>query len=720
MNLNKYFKDVVILLAIVSLLFFNVANWHLGFLNWVLFIALLLRSFTGAYDVLVKFFNFSYRGLRIKILSVFLVLMVLSSWLGLFIAVYKLNALAYALAFFGTGFIFSFFKNWTSQIEIENIPEMYNPQMEVLDEMPSPIFVVLFFLGLVAYAGALLWKDSNIGHLFSPWQVIDPNYIAVFLLIAFISGLMLFTRLKAKVVLFLLSLFLLLQHSYLPLTHALIYGADGWRHLAVENRLMQSLPLTEVKLSADPISLVRSLDPGRLAYGQFWGWGLLFGKILNFDLLSFNAWLMPILWALLLPILLFELGRGLGFNKKESLFLAWLSFAPFALQVSGAFTLPSNLGFLWWLFLLLLILKRLNSPRHEQAVVLTILAVFSFFGYSLYLILFVFSWMVAELLKKKVPMWLLVWPGMLIFPVLEILAGYSLIPKQLNWSAQVYQLFGNLTGWYLATGPRPHDIIAGNIILNQTPSYAFVVNFLTESRFWLVASATIFFILAGWGTLLLIKNKTIIGRWLANLTMAFFGGYIISRYFLSGDKILTRRLDAVLAILFLIALVAALKSIYKKFEYNKKYSAVLIILAVLIFSLAGTAVYSLGPDTETATVEEYKAMGLVWKEEMDKDKHCILADVYPLLTLEALSAKQIVGGGFPIDENFAQPERIELYNKILTAGDEEVLKRASEITGSNECWVVAPTAKINKTEFIKNNSKDFKNFGKIIAWKFKN
>ena len=65
----------------------------------------------------------------------------------------------------------------------------------------------------------------------------------------------------------------------------------------------------------------------------------------------------------------------------------------------------------------------------------------------------------------------------LFIPLLEIISGYSHFDRGVNFLTQIKQFIGNFTAYYLASGPRPHDIAVGNIIFNQTPAYAFVPNF---------------------------------------------------------------------------------------------------------------------------------------------------------------------------------------------------------------------------------------------------
>jgi hypothetical protein len=125
--------------------------------------------------------------------------------------------------------------------------------------------------------------------------------------------------------------------------------------------------------------------------------------------------------------------------------------------------------------------------------------------------------------------------------------------------------------------------------------------------------------------------------------------------------------------------------------WNKLMVGALGFMVVLFGTNAIAASYSLGPNTGTVSVDEYQAMNYIWEQEQTNDKHCVVAGTYPLLALEALSGRKIIGGGFPIDHNFAQPE----LNAIAQAGMDKLnpsaIERAIRATGSDHCYVLLPT-----------------------------
>ena len=166
--------------------------------------------------------------------------------------------------------------------------------------------------------------------------------------------------------------------------------------------------------------------------------------------------------------------------------------------------------------------------------------------------------------------------------------------------------------------------------------------------------------------------------------------YKLGRYFIIGDQLISRRLEVILAIIFIIGFVSAKQIMIEWTRARDKSVFPNLISFVLVASIAITASYSLGPDSNSVSSDEYAAMRYIWSQEKTSPIHCVIADTYPLLALEAISAKQIVGGGFPIDSNFSQSEREVVWN--LAKVDVKAAEAAGlNITGAAKCWVINPT-----------------------------
>jgi len=716
MDYKKIAKNLVFLFAICVLVYFDISRWGSGGFGLLLLLVYLFYIARGARTILAKFFNLSHKAFRIKILGMFLGVITLSWLLEPIIIFSRLTSAGIAAIFFINGALYFFLEQW-SQIAKKNEPEEPKPELEVLEEVPQAKVWVFIYLLMVLYGFFLLFKSRTGASITTPWQTIDPGYIYIFFFSTLILGFLIFSKLKAKAVLFLLVVHSFLMLSYLPLTHELIYGADQWRHMATEARIVQqkSVDLTLY----DQSSFLSKLDPGKFSYSQLWGVSAVASRLLSVSLLSVNAWLIPIVWSLVFPILLFEIAGALGFAKKQALFFAWLGFLPFAFQAGGSFTLPVNWGFLVWLLFTMLVLKRLQESRKGQILILAIAGAGLLFGYALYAVLFVLAWGTAEVLlrcknNELKPAIIIIPIAILFIPVIEFVTGYGNFGK-INIFSQIKQFAGNFTGYYLASGPRPHDITTGNIIFNQTPSYAFVGNFFTQWRWWIFVFALLFIAGVIYGLIIAWRKNEIISKWAVVMLAGLLGGYFISLYLLAGEHVLARRLDGVIALFFLIMFFYA----WINLVFNKFSQLTAIILSVFIFSLAITASYSLGPDTASVSADQYEAANFIWQNELASAKHCVLADTYPLLALEAVSSKEIVGGGFPINQYFAQPERVELLAQMKNNINGQLLDRALGLTKSDHCWFVGNMSDFKKQGLL-NGGGNYNLFGDIVVLRYNN
>lgn len=697
----------------------------------VFFIIYLLVCGHFAAVVLERLFGLSNKFTR-KILGIFAVFVSLGWLAGAALLFVPLNFWVLAIIFILNAVVHLVAYKWASKKEKPEFTVLSKDELYLSHTLGAKAGVVLF-LGLVAYGFYVLASSQTGASILTPWQVIKPQYIIIFFLSVFILSLLVFARLKTKTILLCLIIQTFLLVSFLPFTHRLLYGADGWRHIANEQRFLDGKSFLKAQLvgetptEAEKLSMTSKV--GQLSYSSFWASNVILAKVFKTDLVQVTKWFLPLLWSLIFPVLLFEIALAFGWGKKESLFVAWLGLLPFAWQAAGGFSLPVNLGLLTWLFALILLLKRMQMPNKEQKLILLLVGLGLVFGYALYFILFWVAWIVTEVLIKmslqetvatkqssslivsvlgllrrfattsRLAMAALV---MTVIPVVELIAGYGRFDVQLNWLGQIKQLFGNFIGLYLASGPRPHDIATGNILFNQTPVYAFVSNIFTQWRWWIVVFCIGFLLVGLYGLVCAWKQKQVVGYWLAIIGTGSIGGYIITNYFLSGDHILARRLDGVIALFLIILFFSGLYELLVKIKRHltknnfKTVQASIHVAGICVLSVAIVAAFSLGPDTGTVSTNEYEAASYIWSAEKDAGTKCVLGDTYFLLALEAVSSKEIIGGNFPIDANFGQPERVQLFEQSKQVINNALLQQIGVATNAGHCWIVGSTADFEK------------------------
>ncbi len=711
--MKKYYILGVIL-PILMFLNFQFLNWH--FLSAGLFLVFLAVLGKICLKIINIGFNFKINIFN-KILAVFFGFIVVSLFLSASIFFYGFNNLSVLVSsLLSLLFI-------VALISITKNSKNKKPRLQVdfLKDfvLPIPKFLVFVYLGLVSFGFYLLYISKTDNLILTPWQTITPNYIYVFFATALLLVFLIMSKIKYKTVLMLLVVFSFLTHFYLPLTHQFFYGADGWRHLAVENQILSSGQIVSPNLDEGAKLLVNKFDIGKLAYTQFWGVNLLLNKIFNFDLLNILIWLVPILSSLLLPLIFFEIAQSLRWGKRESLLFVWFTFLPFALQIVGAISLPNTFGFLTFAFLFLLILKYLKSDKNLS--ILLLLGSLMLFSYSLYFVLFwLFLGLVVlhKFVGQKIKLGFRVGLSLLIGSVLilaDFIVGNSFW-QGINFYESLKQVVGNFSSFYLASGPRPHDIATGNVLFNQVPGHAFVQNYFTNNMWWLVIFAVVFFafVFIGWLKFLSYKNYYLLSVFTCGVTLAY-----LSRYLLGGENLFARRLDVMLGFLFIVLFMGGIYWLLSIFKNKKSILICLFVFGVLTSSVAMTASYALGPDIRVVDNNEYTAIKYVWREGGSSRDICVLSKTYPLLVLEALSNRQVVGGNFPIDEHFAQAEREFFYDKITKDPNQDSLNELLNFVVADDCWLVAQKDDLLMNDFVLENEDSLRRFENIIVWKIK-
>lgn len=681
---NSSLIHAIILFFTSLTVFLNVRFFDLPVLSPICLLLFLFFSSLGFGGFLSNKF-FLENSFRLKMLGGLLSVFILSALSGLFVIFWRFDSIQIFIVFLLTGLISIFLGCFRAQPFAED-EEENRPLAELVDGRAYKItFFVLLLVGFWC-----LWRVSGIGDsALSPWQIVYSGYVYIFFLAALVVGGLLFGKTSIRFSFFFLFLFFVLAFSLLPLSHKYFWGADGWRHAASVEQIIENGKLS-VQNFSDSSNWLEKLNPGLYSYSEFWGLLTLTQKTTGLELFSIIAWLQPILAILFFPILFFELALILGFGKRESLIFSWLALFPFALQAAGGFSLPVNLGFLFFLFFLVLLLRRLKKSWPGQLPFLTLVGVLSLFGYALYALLFFVFWIMTEIYlrykmknenKKFSP---LVWSAAvfaLLLPLIELLAGSAKFNGWASLLSGLKKLFGGFSGYYLASGPRPHVIDFANVFFNQIPSHAFAENGFTAWRWWIPVIMVLFFtgIFFGWKKLWRAGGEKKVFVLFAS---ALFVGHVVSRFFLTADNLLTRRMDAVLALTLLMIFFAALVRLFK--------NPPLCALFVFVIAAAMTASYSLGPYSQAMSEDEYKAAEYVYSRVQKTAQPCVVADLYPLLALEAFSKKQIVGGGFPIDENFGQPGLIGLYKDFEQGRGERARAEAKKIIDAEWCYLIAP------------------------------
>ncbi len=588
----------------------------------------------------------------------------------------------------------------------------------------SIVLVGVYLCG--AFGGFFLLRASySVERLITPWSVIHPVYIYLFAALTCLLGIIIYLRAFPKVILAACLVHSLLLHSYLPLTYEFFYVVDVWRHIAQETHIVHEEPPRKVVVSdAASRTLMQRIDPGMVAYAQEWGLVAIINRVTTASLLAINKWFGPLVWSLVFPLLIYEFMLVWKKKHHEAEWMVFVSFLPFVWQAGGAVTIPNSFGFLWWLLCVCGLFSHYRAPTQLKKIALVAAGILSGAGYTLYFILVWLGWALMIGLERLVSLqkkirWLLIFvlTVALIFPGLDLVAGYSVF-RHNGFFGQLKQLVASAISFYVAVGPRAVDTAAGNILINQVPKYAFVVNWFTVSRLWLIPFMVVFWGFFVAGLITLFRRTTLFSRWIGVFGVGVMLSYIIGRYTLVGEQILSKRLENVIAFFLVLIFCAGVVSC-KKYSISisvQKIEIPLMLASIVLFSVVTSASYSLGPDTDTVSRDEYTAIESVWNEIKHESMHCVLADTHPLLVLEAFSGKEIVGGGFPIAQNFGQPERVRLFNQVRQFPTAEMWNEAHQLTHAKTCWLVIDKKQLSSNALKEFTQKQFQSFGSVIVW----
>ncbi len=723
-------KNTGLLLTLI-LLFFNLNFWLYGWLGLILFVSYLLLL--GEYWRMIfrKVLGLSRKLWMTRIFSYLSVFLLLSFVSSIFIVFDRLSLIliwfTYVVVAVLSLIIFYLIQN--SKRKKPVLLDVRDQNLVVFKKtfvLPATYFI----LWVIGFYFLYISKSTEV--LRSPWQAISEYYILIFFVLTLFSGIFLFSKYKTKTILFIFLFQSILLHLYIPMSHQLPWGGDVWRHVANEKILMQEEQILPVLVGEDAQWVeVAGADipkvftmPHKYTYGQLWGSTVLLSQTLQIDLLEINRWLVPILWSLCMPFILFRLGWMLFGSVRRGLWLPWFMFLTFPFQAWGGLTLPVSLGFITFLFTLMLWFQYLRDENKSQRNLVLFFACLMLFGYSLYFILIwlviIFSFLIKKSYKLQVASYKHVFnifiliSSIFIFPIIELISKISFVPEKIEWWFGLKQVIGRFTGFFYAQMIRPHDILGGNVLFNHTPDYAFVSNIFNAWRWWLILFMLITIGLSKFGVFKILKKKNQMHLLVLFLTSTVVGGYVIGWFVLAGDKLFTRRLELTFAFLWIFLIVYALQRLLVRWKARDLFVRIGVVISLIIFSWFGTMAYASGLDDRVVSVNEYEVAQKIWEEK----PACVLGDTWFLLALEGVSVGEVVGGGFPIDYNFGQKERVDIFNKFAKYPNTEDLDRMKELTGAEKCFVVyednLDIEIINRINEIMNS--EVETVGGLLVW----
>ncbi|MFB6181535.1 MAG: hypothetical protein ABEJ24_01425 [Candidatus Magasanikbacteria bacterium] len=574
------------------------------------------------------------------------------------------------------------------------------------------ILLALYFMFWVLSA-YLLFNSKSTASLMSPWMNIESGFVYSFLISTLILAAILLSKHKTKTILFVILAHSLLLHSYLPLSHVQPWGGDVWRHISYEKILIQEEPIRPILFdsSFNVVNIGFLEIPQlfthfqKLSYSFLWGLISTLAQLLQAPLTVLHKWLVPLLWSVTVPIIFFQIGIVLFKSPQKSLWFSLLSLVPFSLQALGSITSPVSFGYLIFFFSVLLGLLYLQDRFKWQRRIFFGLAVLMFFGYLLHslliwlLVVLLFLWFSFDDIKNKIIRVIsktsTVVVAVISIPTIEVVYGVSNFDNFKPFYSFL-DFIKLISGWKYTKIIQANNSLIGNILINHTPNYAFKSTLITDYRYHVFIFSSLVLIAAIVGLRNIIKNNKSTWKAIGFLFLVSFSGYFFSWYFLSGDHLLARRLNGMIAFSLLLISLLGVWRVITYFSKNLSKNSIKLILAgiLALTSLFAATSYMSGPDMRVLAQSEDESAGYVWsnisERNLDSKNHCILANTWILLRLRAYSSNKIIGGGYPIGKQFAQPERIKLLNEIKNKPSRDILQKSHDITDSDFCWIILP------------------------------
>lgn len=742
-NIQKdaYHVFTLATLSALLLLYFNISLWQSPFLGVVIFVVYVAVNTVWFSQIVRGIFSFS-RGWSL-IFSNFLLWYMVSMMLAVFVDFFRYTS-GYLIVVL---LVFTIVARWggrymnARKAGKEDHAAAETDGKTVSYYQPKK-YLVLLWTPLVVYGSWLLWSARTGDFILSPWGVIPRIYLYVFLVVTFVMAVLIFSKRPVSTLLFAIIIHSFLLHAYLPLVYETGFGGDKWRHIASERyvktgEIYQPSLIGEVEYADVGGARVPSvlLAGNKTSYGQQWSLTLLISEMLQVDVFWVDVWLLYILWSLFLPLIFYQFAGVVFNNRQFRLLFAFVPALFYPFQVFGALTLPVSLGHLLFFFMLFLWLKYYRDGGWGLLAFNLAVSAFMYVGYVLNFILIgevALLVLVGRWLKKNnVSPWIkrtsfsiLALFFVALIPLLEYWQGFGFLKGGIPDAKQIFSsladAFGYISG-LVAFLPQTGHIDQGNFLFNQTRNDQASVSFLSFRLLPLIFTVLVWAVIYhGFRFVKKLKDRRA-----AKLLGLFFaivmGNYILSWYFMEGNHILARRLDQ--TIVMFMGLFVSLGVFYFLYEKNRIAWPQKVLAVGILLAFIATSTYASGPYLQVVTSDEYRAAQYIWQNIDTSDEYyCVIANTWPLLAVEAESGRAIIGGGFPVGFEYAQPERVKIFEKMSQFPDKKWLNWALDITHDDSCFYMNEDRWINDRvykETVDLLGEPDKVIGDVYIWRYR-
>jgi len=721
---NKYFLGTILEVIIPLFWFLNFTNGKNILINVFLFISYFALNGFYLGLILKKYLKIRY----FFILGILAIFYLISFALSIPIVFYKIAPLYLFIILAIIGIILSLSVQYLFKDKQYDGPSRNTNSG---NSNPIPLWWKISFLILFLASLFVLLHSRTSSIIRSPWQEIHPLYIYGYIGLIILVLYLIKLKPKFKIFIFFVILLSLLAHSYVIFPYEAGFGGDKWRHLGAEQWLMEgniySPSLFGEKISYKQLGPLKIpevfLIGNKTSYANLWAGVINLSWLLNISPFWIDIFLCFILSSIFLPFFLYELGKKV-FKKREAIYffiLAPLFFFPF--QLYGSLTVPTFFGFILFCFSLLLLFSLYQFACREKLslkyffLALILPCLFLYFNYVLYLILylmvfilFIFFYRLLPLLNRSLStilLIILICFMAIVFPCLDVASGYSQFKSE-KLSGTTIKNFGHnllfsLPIFYRENGFEQDSWLYSGIEENLSSSiFSQIIkwNYFFTPIFWLIT-------IIGFFSFYFWQSKKEIGLIFSLLIIILISQFIGSS-FLEGSCLFSKRLILVFSFFLFFSFAAGLSWVVFKKEK-------LFIFLIIFLGLFSGSSYISGPKFEAVTGNELKAVSYIWQNLKSEDgPYCVIGNTWPLLALEGVSGRQIIAGGFPVYQEYKQPERVQLFENLNSYPHINDFNKALEITGASSCYFMT------EERWIRGGKKDivFNNLKTIIGEPF--
>jgi len=283
--------------------------------------------------------------------------------------------------------------------------------------LPRVLWVCVLIVALLSFSSLLLLVMARTGETVPIlWDRISQLYIVAYFVLTFLVGLIVlssFSKKYTRIVLLFVIVHSFILHSYMPIVYGTIYGGDQWWHMANEEQIIrtgvygpvlfgdgswkelnrsevfQGIEAGKLYVKIGGFNVPYAFVSGKVSYTFLYSVSVSFSQLLNIDVF-FNYWLLvPILWSLVVPAILFNVGRLFSWKESTSLLLSFLPSFFYFLNMYGSNTAPISLGIVLFFPSLLTWFNYLVKGDSKSLLLAVALTGVLYFNYSLVWVLLI-------------------------------------------------------------------------------------------------------------------------------------------------------------------------------------------------------------------------------------------------------------------------------------------------------------------------------------------